>query len=178
MTSAGGDVEQPAVAHRRPGVALFWISAAAGWAVIGYGVRCALHHHGDTRPASLARFVVGAALVHDLIVAPAVVLLGTLVRVVVRDRWKSAVQAAMIVSGTLAVFSYPLVRGFAHRLNNPSSLPHNYTANLVAVLAGVWGVTALLVAQRARSQRRGDNHPGQETGTKSLDTLVDNGLDI
>ena len=51
---------------------LFWISAAAGWLVIGWGLRGIFQHSLDTRPANLARFVVGGALLHDLIVAPLV----------------------------------------------------------------------------------------------------------
>jgi len=38
---------------------LFWGSAAAGWAVILWGVRGALHHHVDTRPGQLVRFLLG-----------------------------------------------------------------------------------------------------------------------
>ena len=38
---------------------LFWASAAAGWALILWGVRGALHHRIDTRPAQLARFLLG-----------------------------------------------------------------------------------------------------------------------
>ena len=59
-------------------------------------------------------------------------------------------QAALIVSGSLVLFSYPLVRGYAHALNNPSSLPHNYTANLAVVLVAVWAVTAVVMVVRLR----------------------------
>lgn len=48
----------------------FWISAAVGWAVIGWGVIGIFSNSLDTRPANLARFVVGGALLHDVLVAP------------------------------------------------------------------------------------------------------------
>ena len=133
--------------------ALFWIAAAVGWLIIGYGVRGLLHHHVDTRPANLARFAVGGALVHDLVLAPAVTLLGVAVTRVVPASIRAVVQGAMIVSGMLMLFAWPLVRGYAHVLHNPSSLPHNYTANLAVALAGVWSVAAVLAVLSWRRQR-------------------------
>ncbi|HEX7277068.1 MAG TPA: hypothetical protein VF244_06805, partial [Acidimicrobiales bacterium] len=52
----------------------FWVTAAVGWVVILVGLRGIFEHSLDTRPAQLARFVVGGALLHDLIVAPMVLL--------------------------------------------------------------------------------------------------------
>ena len=135
-------------AHRRG--PLFWLSAALGWAIIGYGVRGLLHHHVDTRPSNLATFVVAGALLHDLVVAPILVVAGVVVSRCVPARARAVVQAALIISGCVALFSYPLVRGYAHRLHNPSSLPHNYTANLLLVLAIVWTVAAAILVIRLR----------------------------
>jgi hypothetical protein len=59
-----------------------------------------------------------------------------------------------MVSGMLALFAYPEVRGYAHGLHNPTSLPHDYRANLLLVLAGVWLVTAAMaVVSVARGRR-------------------------
>jgi hypothetical protein len=129
---------------------LFWISAAAGWLVIGYGVRGLLHHHVDTRPANLARFFVGGALLHDLVLAPAVTLLGVAIARAVPRVIRAVVQGALIVSGVLVLFSWPVVRGYAHALHNPSSLPHDYTANLAIVLGAVWVVAGVLAARAWR----------------------------
>ena len=40
----------------------FWLTAAAGWAVIAYGIRGVFTHHLETRPTNLATFVVGGVL--------------------------------------------------------------------------------------------------------------------
>ena len=130
---------------------LFWVSAAAGWAVIAFGLRGIFQHSIDTRPADLARFVVGGALLHDLVVAPLVILAGVLVARYVRARSRAVVQAALVVSGVVALFSYPLVRAYGLALNNPTSLPHNYARNLLVVLGVVWAVAAIAVARRLRS---------------------------
>ena len=77
--------------------------------------------------------------------APLVVGLGVLVGRVVAGRWRAPVQAVLIVSGVLALFAYPLVRGFGRAAHNPTSLPRDYGSNLVVVVAFV----ALAVAAGA-----------------------------
>ena len=129
----------------------FWISAAAGWAIIGFGLRGIFEKSLDTRPGNLARFVVGGALLHDLLVAPLVILLGVLLARAVPGRARAIVQAALAVSGIVALFSYPLVRASGLATNNPTSLPHNYTANLLVVLGVVWAVAAGMVIVRLRT---------------------------
>jgi hypothetical protein len=128
----------------------FWFSAALGWAIIGYGLRGLFQHQIDTRPANLARFVIGGALIHDVIVAPLLIVAGVLVSRLTPARVRGIVQSALIVSGCLILFSYPLVRGFAHGLHNPSSLPHNYTANLAIALGAVWAVATVVATAQAR----------------------------
>ncbi len=138
-----------ATVHHRPG-RLFWISAAAGWAVMAWGLQGIFVHSLDTRPANLAKFVVGGALLHDLLVAPLVIGAGLLVARAVPGRARAVVQGALAVSGIVALFSYPLVRAYGLAANNPTSLPHNYTANLLVVLGLVWAVAAGLVITRLR----------------------------
>lgn len=134
----------------------FWIGAAAGWAVMGYGLRGLFHHRLDTRPANLARFAVGGALLHDLVLAPVVILLGIALVRVVPASIRAVAQGALIVSGCLALFSWPLVRNYARVLHNPSSLPHNYAANLAVAIGLVWLVAAALAVRQVRALRTRD----------------------
>ena len=145
--------------HDRPG-APFWISAVAGWAVIAFGVRGIFQHSLDTRPSELARFVVGGALLHDLVVAPLVIVAGVVVARAVRGRARAVVQGALVVSGVVALFSYPLVRAYGLAANNPTSLPHNYARNLLIVLGVVWAVAAVLVVVRLRSPASSSQRAG------------------
>ncbi len=137
----------------RGGAVRFWLTAAIGWAIIAYGLRGMFHHRIDTRPANLARFAVGGALLHDLIFAPVVLVAGLLIARAVTGRSRAIVQAALIVSGCLALFSYPVVRGFGHAAHNPSSLPHNYTANLAIVIGVVWGIATICAVVVLRHHR-------------------------
>lgn len=132
----------------------FWITAVMGWALIAVGIRGVLSHRIDARPGQLARFVVGGALIHDLLVAPVVILLGVALARVVRGRARAVVQGALVVSAMLALFSYPLVRAYGKAARNPTSLPHNYAANLAVILGLVWAVAAVLVIVRMRKAGR------------------------
>jgi hypothetical protein len=145
--------------ERRLGGPLFWVTAVAGWAVIAYGIRGLLHHHIDTRPTNLATFAVGGALLHDLLFAPVVLLFGVAIARAAPKRWRAELQAALVISGCLALFAYPLVRNYARVLHNPSSLPHNYTANLAIVIGVVWVVAALIVLVRGRVSAPGRERP-------------------
>jgi hypothetical protein len=129
----------------------FWLTAAAGWLIIAYGLRDMIHHR-LTRPGNLAKFAVGGALIHDLVFAPLVLLAGAFVSRATPPRVRGIVQAALIVSGSLVLFAYPLVRGYGHALHNPSSLPHNYTANLAVVIAAVWMIAAVAIMVHVRRE--------------------------
>lgn len=136
---------------------LFWVSAAAGWVLIGWGVRGALLHHFDTKPPDLVRFFLAGALVHDLIFAPVILGAGVALARLVRGRWRAPVQAFLIIAGCAALFAWPEIRDYARVNHNPSSLPHNYTANLIvvagAVLLGVLVVTWFRRRRGTRPQR-------------------------
>jgi hypothetical protein len=147
---------------------LFWLSAAAGWVMILWGLRGALHHHIDTRPAQLARFLVGGALAHDLLLAPAVLLIGVLLARAVRGRWRAPLQSALFISATLVLFTYPQLRGYGRALRNPTSLPHNYAANVTAAVAAVVvGTATLALVSASRPRGGGSPRPGRRPGSSS-----------
>lgn len=134
-----------------PSGPLFWLSAVAGWVVIGVGLRGIFMKSIDTRPSNLAKFVVGGALLHDLLIAPVVIVLGVALARSVPRRARATVQGALAVTAILALFSYPLVRAYGLNTHNPTSEPHNYTMNLLIVLSVVWAVAAGLVIRRFRT---------------------------
>jgi hypothetical protein len=159
VTDSDVPIVEPERRLRKP---MLWVSAVLGWAVIAYGVRGLLHHHVDTRPANLAKFFVGGALAHELLFAPVVLVAGVFLARIAPRPSRAWLQAGLLVSGCLALFSYPLVRDYARVNHNPSSLPHNYTANLGVAVGAVWAaviagalVTAVL-HRRASRPSRGD----------------------
>jgi hypothetical protein len=55
-----------------------------------------------------------------------------------------------VVSGIVALFSWPLVRAYGLAANNPTSLPHNYALGLLVVLGVVWAVAAGAILLKPR----------------------------
>jgi hypothetical protein len=126
--------------------------AAGAWGLVSEADR--------TRPADAARFVLGLAVAHDVLVAPLVVLAGWVVARVVPVSARAPVQVALVASAFVVVFAFPFVRGYGRVVTNPSILPRDYGRGTVAVVAAVWTVAAvaLLAGQfrrrRARRARR------------------------
>jgi hypothetical protein len=135
---------------RRPSRIGFWIGLVIGGAVIVYGVRGALDGLGPGNPTRLAIWVIGLDLAHDLILAPAVVIVGLLLGRLLPDRLRGPVRTAAALSGLVVLFSWPLIRAFGRRPGNSSTLPLDYAHSVLIVLAAIWLIAAAVVAVRAR----------------------------
>lgn len=145
----------------------FWASVVVGGALIGFGVRGAL---GDaaTRPPQSLVWLVGADLVHDLVLAPLVGVVGFLVARFVREPWRAPVRAGLVLGGIVAIVGWPAWRGYGRdRLpDNASALPLDYTKSILTMLAVVWGgvLAWALVRRRAASRRLSASPPGAGPG--------------
>ncbi|MGH9290107.1 MAG: hypothetical protein ACRD0V_17735, partial [Acidimicrobiales bacterium] len=104
------------------------IGLALGSPVTVYGLRGAIVDAADTHPLELMRWVIGAALVHDLMVVPAVVATALLVRRFVPRRAWPPVRAGLAATGILALVGWPFVRGYGADPTNQSLLPRDYGA--------------------------------------------------
>lgn len=97
----------------------------------------------DTDPVRVAVLVVGAALAHDLLLAPVVVAVAWWGRHLLpapAQRWAGG---ALLVSGALVAVAVPVVGRFGARADDPSLLPRDYAAGPLVLLAVVWTVAAL-----------------------------------
>lgn len=136
---------------------LFWPSAALGAAVVGYGLVRWSFWDSSVDVGTYLRWTVGLAVAHDLVLAPAVGLLGLALARLVRPPYRAPLQAGLIVAGVVTVFSVPFVRGWG-RSANTSALPRNYAHGLLAVLAVIAVATgAALVRAWWLGRRRGDH---------------------
>lgn len=148
---AEASVEPPAGEETtsRPGLL---VGLVLGLPVMAYGVRGALVDAADTHPAELARWVVGMAVVNDLLVVPAAMAVGLAGRRWTRAWAWPAVRAGLLTTAVLAAVAWPLVRGYGADPRDPSLLPRDYGAGLAAALAVVWAsvlVAALLARRRS-----------------------------
>ena len=121
---------------------------ALGLPLIAYGVRGVFVDAADTHPADMARWLVGAALVDDLVIVPAALLVGTIGRRFTPRRAWPAVRGGLLVSGILALVAWPFVRGWGRDPTNPSLLARDYGAGLLLALVAVWVVVGAIVVGR------------------------------
>jgi hypothetical protein len=154
----------------RPGP-IAWVVIAAGWVVIGVVVAGVLRESDRTHPGSWATWVLGAALVHDLVVLPLVLLTGLALGQLLRPSWRAPIRAALTVAVVLALVSWPTVRRFGARRDNSSILPLDAGRNLV-VLVGILAVVALVAGGvRTARRRRAASAATVERGTDGHDGL-------
>ena len=139
-----------------------WILYAAGAGLVLLGVTGLIK---ESDPIGWAVWFGGAAVAHDAILVPLVLLAGPALR-----RTRRAVRAAAIVAGTVTLATLPTVLALGRRADNPSILPLDYGRNLLLVLAAC-AVAALLprlwtavVRLRARRRRREPPRQGVSAG--------------
>lgn len=145
---------------RQPRATGLAVGLVLGLPVMAYGVSGLFHDAARTRPAALVQWVIGSAVVHDLVVAPLALVVVAAVTGFGRARPRRWLLWALATSALLVVFSWPLVRGYGRNATVPSLLPRDYTTGLLVYLAAVW-LVALTVAAVARRARR---RSGPSTG--------------
>ena len=132
----------------RPRRATFWIGLAIGWTLIAYGVRGVFVDANATQPAQLFAWVLGAAVVHDALIAPVVLLVSWLLSRVLNRSVANAVKVGLATSAVFVVFSWALVRGYGRRRTLPSALPLDYGRNLLVTIAAIWIAVGIYLAAR------------------------------
>jgi hypothetical protein len=137
-----------------------WLRVALGVIGIclsGYGILRLLQSLSGKELLGLGRWLVGALIVHDGLIAPVVIGIGLLLQRFVPDRARAFVQPGLIVGGLISSVAVVLIwrRGKA---SAPSLtlLNQNYSMHLVLLLALVAAATttAYLTIGRLRVGRR------------------------
>jgi hypothetical protein len=116
----------------------WWVGAVAGSAVIAFGLVGVLGHSGSTRPAQLVTWTIGAAVVHDALLAPVVIAFGLATARWVPVTVRVPVRVGLALSGLIIALAWPYLRRYGYHESNPSALPFHYGRNLVIVLAIIW----------------------------------------
>jgi hypothetical protein len=126
-----------------------FIAYAVGAAFIGLGL-WGLLSGTDTNPAGWAVWFAGAAVVHDGIIAPCVLLVGALTTRL-PSSYRRRVQGTLLIGGAVSLMALPVVLGKGRRADNLSILPLAYGRNLVIVLAAIAVIAVLWSLYRKRS---------------------------
>jgi hypothetical protein len=142
------------------------VGLALGGPVMAYAVRGTLVDEHLTHPFELARWIVGLAAVHDLVLVPVVLAVGLGLRRVVPPSAWVPMRAALLTTAVLSAVAWPFVRGYGRSSSVPSLLPRNYGAGLIIALAVVWLLAGLWCRLRARPRDlgRGARGPARPSG--------------
>ncbi|MBM0275918.1 hypothetical protein [Micromonospora tarensis] len=120
-----------------------------GVAATAYGGRLLLPQLGTTVP-----WLIGGPVLHDLLVAPLVGLVGLALGRLVTDRLRLAwISAGLAASATLLLVAVPLLWRPPSAPPNPGLPDRDYPLALTAGLAVLWTVIAIVLVVTAVSRR-------------------------
>ena len=132
-----------------------WICLVVGAGIMVYGVIGLLGSTSWSAAGSVALWVVGADLLHDLLIAPMVCLLGFVIARRTPTAWRWPVRAATLTTAVVLVVAYPVLGGFGRDRvpDNRSVLPLDYPTAVATVLAVVWMIALIWGVATWRRQR-------------------------
>ena len=99
----------------------------------------------------VAAWLIGAVIIHDGILSPAVVGIGSIMRRLVPDRARRYLQAVLIVGAIVTLIAIPMIYRQGTQPPSKALLLQNFAANLTLLL-GIIGAV-LLIAYSVRVAR-------------------------
>jgi hypothetical protein len=140
---------------------LFWIALPVGVAVMVFGAVGLIGDVGLSGGTDVARWLVGADIAHDFVLAPLACLIGAGVARVLPRRARAPVNAALITSGVLLIVVFPALRGYGRDTvpDNETVQPLDYTTATLTALAVVWAIAAVWLAFRLATSDRERRRP-------------------
>jgi hypothetical protein len=130
----------------------------AGAAAAAYGALLLLDDgFGDL--VDVATWLVSGVVLHDLVLAPLVIVLVVVASRLLPAVWRAPAAAALVVLGSVTLLAIPVLGRFGARADNPTLLDRSYWAGW-AMIAGLTVLaTAATVLVRARRMRRTGRNP-------------------
>ena len=121
--------------------------AVLGAAATAYGLVLALGL-GVQQVLAVLVWAFGGILVHDGLIAPAVVALGVLVAVRAPSSWRTPLLWALVVLGPLTLVAVPVLGRFGAKADNPTLLDRPYWLGYAVVVVVVLGLAAASAHRR------------------------------
>lgn len=127
-----------------------WGLGGLGILVAAYGAWLAVSRQDLDQLLNLGLWLVGGVVLHDLVLAPVVLLLALALRRT-PPGWHRPATIALIVVGSLSLLAVPVLGRFGARPDNPTLLDRPYLASWLVLVALT--VAAVLVAGRWAAHR-------------------------
>lgn len=135
------------------------IFAIAGIALGLFGIFRLLTQIPGPSLLLLAIWLVGALIIHDGLLSPAVVGVGWLLHRFVPDRARRYLQAGLIMSAIATVIAVPMIYLRDSQPPSKALLAQNYGGNLLVIIAIIAVVTAISYAARVVRDRSASTNP-------------------
>lgn len=131
-----------------------WALGGLGVLVAAYGAWLALSRQDLDQLLDLALWLAGGVVLHDLVLAPLVLLFALALRRT-PPAWHRPATWALVVVGSLSLLAVPVLGRFGARSDNPTLLDRPYLTSwlVLVVLTVVAVLVAGLVAGRLASRR-------------------------
>ena len=140
--------------------AALWSLGSIGVLVAAYGGWLLLTRQAGAQLASAAQWLVGGVVLHDLLLAPVVLVLVAVAARLLPRSARAPAAVLLVVIGSVTLMAVPVMGGFGRRTDNPSLLDRDYVAGwlvLVAILCA-----AVAVGSSVQRWRRADGaDPGR-----------------
>lgn len=126
----------------------------AGAAAAAYGGLLLLDDGlGDL--VDVATWLVAGVVLHDLVLAPLVIMLVVVASRLLPDAWRAPAAAALVVLGSVTLLAIPVLGRFGARADNPTLLDRNYWAGWLLIAGLTLVATAVTILVRTRRARTG-----------------------
>ncbi|CAB4728122.1 MAG: hypothetical protein F2667_12645 [Actinobacteria bacterium] len=126
-----------------------------------FGARTLWTRQDTDQLTNAGLWLVGGVVLHDLVLAPVVLLLVVVVARLLPTAYRAPAVVALVVLGTLTIVAVPMLSGQGVRPDNPTLLPRDYRTTWLVLVAVV--VVLVVVAGLLRSRRSSVEHT-EETG--------------
>jgi hypothetical protein len=122
---------------------------ALGAATTAYGLALLLGLGAD-QVVGIAVWLAGGLVVHDAIIAPAVVLLGVVAATRAPGWLRTPLLWVLVVLGPLTLVAVPVLGRFGAKADNPTLLDRNYLLGYALVVVLVVGAAGVMAVRRRR----------------------------
>ncbi len=137
-----------------------WSLGVVGVATGCYGGWLLLTRQAGEELVSAGQWLVGGVVLHDLVLAPLVIVLVALAGRLTPRSLRAPAAVLLVVVGSVTLLAVPVLGGFGRRADNPSLLDRDYTTGWL-LLVGVLAVLAA-VGSAVQLWRRADGaDPGR-----------------
>ena len=137
-----------------------------GLALLAYGGYQLLHNSSVTHPSEVAKWLVIALVVHDGVLAGAVLVVGWLTARLVPARPRPYVQGGLACAALITLVATPLIYRRGHAAPGLTLLTQNYPAHLAVLLGTVAAVlVAAYLSRVLRDRRQGRSRANDRPAT-------------